>query len=181
MVLRFLSVVFLFVCFDRSFAQSDAQPFVIDAGDTISISVYNEPDLNVRVKVEKLGQVKMPLIGNIYVRGKTTQQLAEEIEQAYFDGYLVNPSVAIYVEKYRPIYIRGAVVNSGAYDFEFDLTVDQAIASAGGLKDRASKKNWYIIRGVDKQRLPAEKSTLVFPGDIIEIKESLFWSWMRSK
>lgn len=172
MVLRIL-IAFAFISFSASLI-ADEQAFVIDAGDTIAISVYNEPDLNVRVKVEKLGQVKMPLIGNIYVRGKTAQQLAEEIEQAYFDGYLVAPSVAVYIESYRPVYIRGAVVNAGAYDFEFDLTVDQAIASAGGLKDRASKKDWFIIRGVDKQRIPVTKSTVVFPGDIIEIEESLF-------
>jgi hypothetical protein len=45
---------------------------------------------------------------------------------------------------------------------------------AGGLKDRASKKDWYIIRGTQKIRSQATKETIVLPGDIIEIEESLF-------
>ena len=148
--------------------------FVIDSGDTIFIKVYNEPDLDVRAKIEKTGIIKMPLIGNINVRGKTTQELALELEAAFLDGYLVSPQVSVFIEGYRPFYIRGAVVRAGSYDFEFDLTVDQAVAMAGGLKDRASKDKWYIIRGIDKQRIKIEKTSVVFPGDIIEIEESLF-------
>ena len=116
----------------------------------------------------------MPLIGEIVVSGKTSKELSEELELAYFDGYLVSPSVSVVIESYRPFFIRGAVGKSGAYQFEYDLTVDQAIAIAGGLKDRASKKNWYVIRGVEKARIKVTKEFRIFPGDILEIEESLF-------
>jgi polysaccharide export outer membrane protein len=174
MAIRFLIALFVVQLLLVNPAHSQVKDFIIGAGDTISIKVYNEPDLNVAVKVAKTGLVKMPLIGNIQVIGKTTEQLSKEIEQAYFDGYLVDPSVAVNIEAYRPFYIRGAVVYSGSYDFEFDLTVDQAIAIAGGLKDRASDNKWFVIRGEDKQRLPVTSDSLVYPGDIIEIEESLF-------
>lgn len=148
--------------------------FVIGTGDVIQVEVYNEKDLDVRVRVGKSGTLKMPLIGNVKVNGKTTKQLEAEIEAALFDGYLVEPVVTVSFVKFRPFYIKGAVKTAGAYDFVFDLTVDQAIAVAGGLKDRASKKDWYIVRGSQKQRISATKETIVLPGDIIEIEESIF-------
>jgi len=148
--------------------------FDIGSGDIIAIKVYNEPDLSVKANVGQSGILKMPLIGEIVVAGKTSKELSEELEMAYFDGYLVNPSVSVVIESYRPFFIRGAVSKSGAYKFEYDLTVDQAIAIAGGLKDRASKKGWYVIRGVEKSRIKVTKESRIFPGDILEIEESLF-------
>ena len=151
-----------------------SEEFDIGPGDVIAIKVYNEPDLSVKANVSQSGILKMPLIGEIVVSGKTSKELSEELELAYFDGYLVSPSVSVVIESYRPFFIRGAVGKSGAYQFEYDLTVDQAIAIAGGLKDRASKKNWYVIRGVEKARIKVTKEFRIFPGDILEIEESLF-------
>jgi protein involved in polysaccharide export with SLBB domain len=152
-----------------------AQPqFVIGVGDVIVIDVYNEKDLFVKTKVSNSGRVRIPLIGDFTVVDKTPLQLSEELENAYLDGYLVNPSVSVIVESYRPFYIRGAVVSSGVYGFEFDMTVEQAIAVAGGLKDRASKTKWYIIRGAEKNKIKVSLETKVLPGDVIEIEESLF-------
>lgn len=155
----------------NAFASED---FEIGAGDTILIDVYNEKDLYVRARIGKNGTLKFPLIGIISVSGKTTKQLEVELEAALFDGYLVDPDVSVAIESFRPFYIKGAIKSAGAYEFKFDLTVDQAIAVAGGLKDRASKKDWYIIRGSEKIRSKATKETIVMPGDIIEIEESIF-------
>lgn len=148
--------------------------FDIGPGDVIAISVYNEPDLSVRANVGQSGVLKIPLIGDVVVVGKTSKALSLELEAAYLDGYLVDPSVSVVIESFRPFFIRGAVSKSGAYKFEYDLTVDQAIAIAGGLKDRASKKDWYVIRGTEKSRIKVSKDSRIFPGDILEIEESLF-------
>ena len=155
-------------------ASAEDTEFVIGGGDSLLIEVYNERDLTVRARVPKSGQLRIPLLGDVTVAGKTATQLARELEALYFDGYLVNPSVSVLIEKFRPFFIRGAVKSSGSYDYEYDLTVDKAIAIAGGLKDRASNSEWYIIRGKDKARIKVEKETKVYPGDIIEIEESLF-------
>lgn len=157
-----------------SVAVANDDRFIIGPGDTIAIEVYNESDLSVRAKISQSGILRIPLIGDINVLGKTAQQLSKELELALLDGYLVSPSVSVIIESFRPFYIRGAVRTSGVYDFESDLTVDQAIAMAGGLKDRASKRDWFIIRGKDKNRIQVNADTSVMPGDIIEIEESLF-------
>ena len=169
--MRLLTLMTMWFCLS---VQANEELFVIDSGDVILIKVYNENDLTVRAKVGKKGILKIPLVGDVKVSGKTTQELSHQLELAFLDGYLVNPSVSVTVESYRPFYIRGAVKKPGSYPFEFNLTVDQALAVAGGLKDRASSKNWYVIRGPQKQRIKATKETNVYPGDIIEIEESLF-------
>lgn len=170
--LNFTLLLLTFFWTSGVFAANDE--FSIGPGDVIVIKVYNEPDLSVKANVSQSGILKIPLVGDIVVAGKTSKELSEELEMAYFDGYLVNPSVSVMIESYRPFFIRGAVSKSGAYKFEYDLTVDQAIAIAGGLKDRASKRDWYVIRGVEKSRLKVTKESRIFPGDILEIEESLF-------
>lgn len=158
-----------------SLAQGDnSQEFLIGSGDVISIEVYNERDLTVRAKVGQTGVLRIPLLGDKQVAGKTPSQLSRELEDAYFDGYLVNPSVSVVIEKFRPLYVRGAVKSPGAYEFALGLTVDQALAVAGGLKDRASKDDWYVIRGPEKTRVKVSKETKLMPGDILDIEESLF-------
>lgn len=175
MGIRFLAllVASLAILFTHQ-VEGEEQEFLIGSGDSLLIEVYNERDLTVRARVPKSGQLRIPLLGDVTVVGKTATQLARELEEKYFDGYLVNPSVSVLIEGFRPFFIRGAVKSSGSYDYEFDLTVDKAIAIAGGLKDRASNSDWYIIRGADKTRIKVDKEARVYPGDIIEIEESLF-------
>lgn len=158
-------------CVDKAYAASEAP---IGIGDTISIEVYNEPDLAVESLVGATGRLNIPLLGQIQVADKTPTALSIELEKAYFDGYLVNPSVTVKVIIYRPFYIRGAVKNPGSYPYVINLTTDQAIAIGGGLKDRASKRDWLIYRGDNKTVIEAGKDTAVYPGDIIEVKESIF-------
>ncbi|TRY32065.1 polysaccharide biosynthesis/export family protein [Aliiglaciecola sp. M165] len=148
--------------------------YAIGSGDTIVISVYNEKDLFVRTQVDISGKVKFPLIGEIEVANKTPSILEREIEAELFDGYLVNPDVSVMVEKYRPFYVKGAVKLPGAYEFRLNLTVEQAIAIGGGLRDRASKSSWYIVNGADQVKHQVTKSDLVSPGDILHIEESIF-------
>ena len=166
-------VTLLIICLSIAGEAKDLE-IVIGPGDQLAIDVYNEKDLFVRATLPKSGVLRIPLLGDIVVAGKTPAQLAKELELAYLDGYLVSPSVSVIIESFRPFYISGAVKSSGAYKFELDLTVDQAIALAGGLKDRASKSDWYIIREPDKKRIKVSKDTPVMPGDVIDIEESLF-------
>lgn len=172
MPLRFL--IFTFLYLSSSFILAADEQFVIGVGDRIIVTVYNEPDLTVRARIDKSGVVNFPLLGNLSVSSKTPKQLASELEQKLLDGYMVKPLVSVLIEEYRPFYIRGEVRSPGVYPFSLELTVDQAVAIAGGLKDRASRSGWYIVRGEDKTKLEVNKDTKVLPGDVITIKASLF-------
>jgi len=169
-------LIFAFLNLYSSLLIAADEQFMIGVGDRILVTVYNEPDLTVRARIDKSGVVNFPLLGNLSVSNKTPKQLASELEENFLDGYLVKPLVSVLIEEYRPFYIRGEVRSPGVYPFSLELTVDQAIAISGGLKDRASRSGWHIIRGEDKTKtkLEVDKDTKVLPGDVITIKASLF-------
>ncbi|WP_233520525.1 polysaccharide biosynthesis/export family protein [Flocculibacter collagenilyticus] len=150
------------------------QEYTIGIGDRIQISVYNEPDLAYNNKIGKSGYIDYPLIGMIQVTGETPKSLSESLEHKLKDGYLVSPNVMVVIQEFRPFFIHGAVKRPGRYDFQSELTIEQAIAIAGGLKDRASKTNWSIKRENNKEAALAEKGTRVRPGDVITIEQSFF-------
>lgn len=163
-----------YLLFASQIVQSESVTKTINMGDTIAVSVYNEPDLNIKSLVDSSGVVQFPLIGTINVLGLTPSALATEISQRYNDGYLVDPVVHVSIEKYKPFYIHGEVKSPGVYDFAQALSVEQAIAIAGGLTERASSSAWFIARGGENEPIEVQKDTAVVPGDIITIKSSFF-------
>ena len=175
MALRILTLILsLFLVAASTAQQPIDEEFVIGAGDVISFDVYNEKDLFVRARVSSSGDVRIPLIGNINVLHKTTKQISKEVEAALLDGYLVEPHVLVSIEKFRPIFVKGAVKLPGAYDFQLNLTVNQAIAIAGGLRDRASSSDWFISRGAKTEKKKVKADHILQPGDVLHIKESIF-------
>lgn len=174
MALRLLKLVLISLSLVCAALHAEEEKITIGSGDVVIIDVYNEKDLYVKARVPKSGILRIPLLGDIDVVGKTPVELSQLLEAAYVDGYLVSPSVSVLIESFRPFYVKGAVKSAGAFKFELDLTVDQAIAIAGGLKDRASKSKWYVIRGKNKERINVNKESRIFPGDILDIEESLF-------
>ncbi|WP_240485158.1 polysaccharide biosynthesis/export family protein [Aestuariibacter salexigens] len=172
MAIRVLAACWLLLTTTLSFANTDA--LRIGVGDALLVEVYNEPDLRVRAKVPESGRLRFPLVGDVSVIDQTPEQLAEQLETLYLDGYLVSPSVSVLIESFRPYFVRGAVKSAGSFTFQMDLSVEKAIAVAGGLKDRASKSAWFVIRADSGERIKASKDTRIYPGDIVEIEESLF-------
>lgn len=174
MVIRFLSSLLIVLVMGFGTFASAQKELPIGVGDVITMDVHLEKDLFLRSRVDASGVVRFPLIGDIPVVNKTVKQLSDDLMVAYQDGYLVNPSIVVQIEVIRPFYVRGAVTYPGSFPFELGLTMEKAIAVAGGQTDRASNKNWVIIRGANKQKIKATVDTQILPGDIIEIPESLF-------
>lgn len=174
MVLRVLRSLVLTSILIAGSTVDAASELPIGVGDVITMDVHLEKDLFLRSRVDASGVVRFPLIGDIPVVDKTVKQLSDDLVIAYQDGYLVNPSIVVQIEVIRPFYVRGAVTYPGSYPFELGMTMEKAIAVAGGKTDRASNKNWIIIRGTNKQKIEAITETPILPGDIIEIPESLF-------
>lgn len=153
---------------------ADLQSYQFGPGDTIRISVYQEPDLSVSAEISQQGVIDMPLLGSVRLTGHTQQSARAYLEQRLKDGYLVAPSVSITVEKYRPFFIYGEVRNPGSYHYQPDITLERAIALAGGLQDRASRTNWLLQRGSDQKTVKATSDTRLLPGDVIKIEKSFF-------
>ncbi len=158
----------------ESAVTSGLQSYKFGPGDALKISVYQEPDLAVTAEISQQGYIDMPLLGSIKMTGHTQQSAKEYLEQRLKDGYLVSPSVSITIDSYRPFFIYGEVRNPGSYDYQPDITLEQAIALSGGLLDRASRSAWHIQRGADKATFKAEADTIILPGDVIKIDKSFF-------
>ena len=169
-MIRFLYLLVLFT--NLSLAKSNE--YQLGPGDEIEIFVYQESELKTLTKLSQSGQVDLPLVGQVKLEGLSIQQAKVEIEKRYTDGYLLNPDVTIMVRSYRPFFIHGEVKSPGSYKYQAEINLEQAIALAGGLKDRASNSHWVIWRGFPRESFTAEKNSQILPGDVIKINKSFF-------
>jgi polysaccharide export outer membrane protein len=175
------SVLLIILASSSAYSQptNTTNEYRVLADDFLSISVFGEPDLSFeRIRVGSNGQISLPLIGEIVVSGLKPSEIEEKIETYFSDNdYLLNPQVTVFIREYRPIFIYGEVNKPGAYPFENNLTVEKAIALAGGLAPRASKKKIKLRRKiVDSSDYSdyVKMQKLVHPGDVITIGESFF-------
>jgi protein involved in polysaccharide export with SLBB domain len=187
-------IFFVLSCFSiASFAnESGLSGYRLGAGDLISISVYDEADLSLEVRIGLSGQISYPLLGDVVVSGLTPKLLEQKLTSGLKGPYLVAPSVNVSIIEYRPFYVIGEVKKPGSYPFHPGLTVDKAISISGGFTERASKGSIYVIhddrQSRDKQEdgLEGEKQDeraqkkqvelydVIQPGDVITIEQSFF-------
>lgn len=150
--------------------------YTIGAGDKIQISVYGEEDLSIEeLYIDNSGTFEYPYLGQLRPLNKTTEQLQNEIANGLKGDYLISPKVRVSVIGFRSIYVNGEVKKPGGYEYQPGLTVDKAIALAGGFTDRAARKSVYITKA-DKNDLKnkVKLSSSVSPGDIIVVEQSFF-------
>ena len=187
-------IFFVLSCFSiASFANdSELSGYRLGAGDVISISVYDEADLSLEVRIGLSGQISYPLLGDVVVSGLTPKLLEQKLTRGLKGPYLVAPSVNVSIIEYRPFYVIGEVKKPGSYPFHPGLTVDKAISISGGFTERASKGSIYVIHD-DRQSRDKEEDSLegeeqderaekeqvelydvIQPGDVITIEQSFF-------
>ena len=126
--------------------------------------------------VDAGGNVNLPLIGPVPARGITTQQLSQRIAERLRQGYVREPHVSVEAETYRPFFILGEVTTPGQYPYVADMTVEKAIAIAGGFAPRASKKTVELTRSASGRSMKGEVplSYPLRPGDTVLVKERWF-------
>lgn len=145
-------------------------------GDQIRIIVFGNEELSGEFEVGAQGDIAFPLIGQVAAGGKTLRQVEEEITRRLQPDYLKDPRVNAEVLNYRPFFILGEVRNPGSYPYQSGMRVVNAIALAGGYTYRAKEGQVLITRAGDpsKQKVTADQSATVLPGDIIEVPERFF-------
>jgi polysaccharide biosynthesis/export protein len=151
-------------------------PYLLDAGDRLRIQVFGQEGLTNSYVVDASGNVSITLIGTIPARGITTLDLSRRIAERLRNGYIRNPHVSVEVEAYRPFFILGEVNAPGQYPYVPNMTVEAAIAIAGGYAPRAHKSevllgrsyNGEVMRGKVPPDFPLR------PGDTITVKERWF-------
>lgn len=160
----------------KAFHEATIQPYRVDSGDRLRITVFDQKDLTNTYSVDQAGYVAFPLIGSVAARGRTLQELEGAIAAQLQKGFLRNPDVSIEVDRYRSIFVMGEVGQPGQYTYVPGMTVQNAIALAGGYSPRALQANADVTRKINGEILTGRVliSDPVLAGDTIYVRERLF-------
>jgi len=124
--------------------------YVLRPTDLLHVEVFQEPDLEKKVRVEADGTIVLPLIGKVIVGGKTLSDAQDYIQRLYDKDYIVNPQVNLLILEYSPrrIQVLGQVNKPGFVDIppEEQITVTQAISGAMGFTRLANENDVQIRR-----------------------------------
>jgi polysaccharide export outer membrane protein len=151
-------------------------PYHLDAGDRLRVVVYGQEGLTNTYAIDAGGSITMPLIGAVPARGRTTSGLAAEIAAKLRRGFIREPSVAVEIEAYRPFFILGEVAAPGQYPYVPNMTVESAVAIAGGFSPRA-RRDQVTLTHTDASgtaRFVVPPGSAVAPGDTVLVGERWF-------
>ncbi|WP_080507380.1 polysaccharide biosynthesis/export family protein [Rhodopseudomonas palustris] len=148
----------------------------LDAGDRLRIVVYGQEGLTNTYAIDAGGAITMPLIGAVPARGRTPAGLAADVTARLRNGFIREPSVAVEIESYRPFFILGEVAAPGAYPYVPNMSVESAVAVAGGFSPRARRDQVILThgdaRGMVRAAVPL--GTPLGPGDTVLVGERWF-------
>jgi len=148
----------------------------LDAGDKLRVVVYGQEGLTNTYAIDAGGSITMPLIGAVPARGRTPAGLAAEISGKLRNGYIREPSVAVEIETYRPFFILGEVAAPGQYPYVPNMSVESAVAIAGGFSPRAQRDRVTLTHtdNAGPSRTVVPLGTPLSPGDTILVGERWF-------
>ncbi|MDZ7289549.1 MAG: polysaccharide export protein [candidate division KSB1 bacterium] len=129
---------------------ASAQEYILEPRDVISISFWQQPDLNVQMaRIDAEGKINIPLVGRITAAGLTISQLSSRIVEriSIYNKSITQATIVINEYGSKKIFITGAVGAPGKYSFEKMPTLWEAILEAGGPQQNAQLGNVQLIRG----------------------------------
>jgi polysaccharide biosynthesis/export protein len=128
-------------------AATDNPNYIIGPQDVLDVDVWKEPELTRSIPVRPDGKISLPLLNDVQAAGLTPTKLADEITTG-LKKYVTDPQVTVIVSAINSqrVYILGEVTRAGAYPLLPDMTVLQALSSAGGFTPFANEKKIYVLR-----------------------------------
>ncbi len=151
-------------------------PYILSSGDRLRIIVFGQENLANIYTIDSEGRISIPLIGPVKVAGGTTQDAARTIEAKLRGGYIREPKVTVEIEVYRPFFVLGEVLNPGQFPFVNNMSVQTAVAIAGGFTPRADQNYAELTRPISEGLITANVPITypMKPGDTVVIKERWF-------
>lgn len=123
-------------------------PYRLQIGDVVDVKLQMNPELNDQVTVRPDGKISTTLADDVMAYGRTTREVAKELEERY-SKQLLHPEISLLVRSFAPtrIYVTGEVTTPGEFiNVGPSLTLTQAVARAGGLKNSARPDKIVILR-----------------------------------
>jgi polysaccharide biosynthesis/export protein len=159
----------------KAVASTDG-PYLLDTGDRLRVFVYGQPNLSRLYIVDHDGRITVPLIGAVKARGQTTTALEGAIRARLGSQFVKDPQVTVDVQQNRPFFILGEVRTAGQYPYVSGMTVETAVAIAGGYSERANERRMKITRRVDGMVdvMEVPSDYVVQPGDTVYVYERFF-------
>jgi polysaccharide biosynthesis/export protein len=180
----FIFACMILACTARTQVVPSTESLLIGRGDLLHVSVFREPDLEQHMRVKDSGEIELALIGAIQVAGKTPDDAARAIEQAYFRGHFLNhPQVSVLIEEYatQGVSVLGQVTKPGTVPLTTPRSLLDVLSLAGGLTEVADRH--ITIQRADKSGnvtafLPNDPdastrdSVMVYPGDTVIVPKA---------
>ena len=151
-------------------------PYILASGDRLRVIVFGQDNLANIYTVDGEGRIAMPLIGPLRVAGGTTEAAARAIEARLRNGFIREPKVTVEIEVHRPFFILGEVLNPGQFPYVNNMSIQTAVAIAGGFTPRADQTYAEVTRPIREGLITANVPVTypLKPGDTIVIKERWF-------
>ena len=108
--------------------------------DLLEVQVYGQDNLNRQVRVNGQGEITLPLVGVVQVKGLSPQKIEKRLVELYGSNYLRQPQISVAVKEYRHqrVAVTGAVDKPGTYEMIGPRTLLEMLALAGGLQDKGT-------------------------------------------
>jgi polysaccharide export outer membrane protein len=184
-----LSILFILLFSAFSLCFGEAEEYILQPGDVISISVVEHPEFSGRHKIRPDGRINYPVIGEIDIASLTCAQLVK-IMQGKLSSYVNNPVVAVSIEEYysNKIFIIGDVRSPGQYQIYEPIDILKAVAMCAGLNNPKTKIIKIIradgtILNVETKSLWGmegkrdSKKYVLYPGDTMYVPEGFQIPW----
>ena len=116
-------------------------------GDKLRVEVYNQPQVSQTLQVRPDGKITLPLIGDVVAAGRTPTDLRDAITTSLVE-YVKNPAVTVIVVETTPqtIYVMGEVKTPGPQTIKGEISMLQALATAGGFNEWAKRGSIKVLR-----------------------------------
>jgi len=169
---------------------SDESAYRVQVGDSVTIEVFQEPDISRMFTISSEGTINHPLLGKTEVTGLTIEEIESRIHDLLGADYLVDPRVIVSLSDWTggPVVLFGEVKKPGAYSIPpgGNLTLLELIGQAGGFTEIASRNRVRIVRkrGDEEKTIKVKVSDLLKrgdkedvalePGDVVTVPRTLF-------
>ena len=161
--------------------------YLIGPLDTLNIIVWRNPELSMSVPVRPDGKVTVPLVQDLPALGKTSTQLASDIEKR-LSKYIREPVVTVIVTGFKGPYsqqirVVGEATKPQALPYNQKMTLLDVMIAVGGLTDFADGNHASILRGGKQysvrlgdliRRGDVSANVEMKPGDVLIIPQSWF-------
>jgi len=146
------------------------------ADDKVRVNVYGEEGLTGTYVIGSNGELSYPLLGAVKAAGLSVPELQAVLTGRLRREFVKDAKVSVDITEYRPFFVLGEVSRSGQYPYRVGLTVNAAVATAGGFSYRANRKVVAIqhLNQPGEVRYRLDPSLQVLPGDTVRVLERFF-------